>query len=1215
MTLALTAPLNGAQLIEASAGTGKTWTIAGLYLRLVLERRLLPEQILVVTFTKAATAELRERLRTRLAHMLRRIDAGQCDEAFCDALYEAQGLTDDDKRADARRLLVAALHGFDQAAIYTIHGFCQRALADRAFASGLPFALELVPDPSAVLEQVVADFWRRKIVAWDPADAAVLPQALHAQYALAALRRAPGEKQEPTPATLARVVGAALARHEVALAGGDAVPPQPELEAQLQAAWATVRAEWPQAYAELRAKISADKRLSRSYARNHLATREAKCAAALAQDDFSAVTKDEREALAWFGRAKLEEKANEKAGASGPFAPDALADRIDALFDGAARIDARADAWRDWTRRRCIEWARTEFPARLRAARTQGFNDLLANLHAALCAPRGAALARTLAERYPAALIDEFQDTDALQFETFKRIYEPALEGKGGASLIFVGDPKQAIYSFRGADLHAYLAAANWAQRLPPLRANFRSDARLIDALNAVFMQPQRQDRAPFRMPELQFVPVEAGRAGAAGALRLGDETDPPPLVFERLPAREDGKAHTKGEARERIAQAVASEIAWLLDPASGASLNGAPVAGRDIAVLVGKHAQGDLVRRALAARGIGCAARATASVWASDEAAQLLRLFGALAQLQHEARVRAALVTDLIGLDASALARREHDEDEAQRWQQKLERWALVWRRQGALALLRTVLVDCEAYARLAAMRDGERRLTNLAHLAELIAAEEPRLHGADALVAWLARQVEDPPGGEAAELRLESDENLVQIVTVHKSKGLEYGIVFAPFLWEGVGTPEGLALVHEAAPPHRAVLDLAPDDAASARAQSERYDESLRLAYVALTRAKHRCQVVWGEIADAEASPLAWFVFGGGPQTGGLPERAVIDAGFAELERAGAGAIAVRTLVLRPAAAVAMEAKADTLVAAKPPAPLPAPLRQTSFSGLMHGASAADLPDHDQFAAGAEAGPDAAMRFAFPRGAAAGDCLHAIAERIDWQAPSADWLPAIRAALRAMQADARFADLAPEAVAQWLDEVRQAPLDIGATAQDTHGQASATLGRVPCQATRREIAFALPLHQARFDALADAARAAGYAVPHLSAEQWRGSLRGYIDLVYQYAGKVYIADYKSNALGLALDDYHPQALEDAMHAHGYHLQHLLYTVAVDRWLRARIAGYDYDTHFGGVRYLFLRGMSPAAPGRGVVSTRAPRALIETLSRLLDAASAKEAA
>ena len=161
MTLALIAPLNGAQLIEASAGTGKTWTIAGLYLRLVLERRLLPEQILVVTFTKAATAELRERLRTRLAYMLRRIDAGQCDEAFCDALYETLGLADDDKRADARRLLVAALHGFDQAAIYTIHGFCQRALADRAFASGLPFALELVPDPSAVLEQVVADFWRQ----------------------------------------------------------------------------------------------------------------------------------------------------------------------------------------------------------------------------------------------------------------------------------------------------------------------------------------------------------------------------------------------------------------------------------------------------------------------------------------------------------------------------------------------------------------------------------------------------------------------------------------------------------------------------------------------------------------------------------------------------------------------------------------------------------------------------------------------------------------------------------------------------------------------------------------------------------------------------------------------------------------------------------------------------------------------------------------------
>lgn len=1212
MTLALSAPLAGAQLIEASAGTGKTWTIAGLYLRLVLERRLLPEQILVVTFTKAATAELRERLRGRLAQMLRRIDTGDSDEDFCDALYETLGLAHDERCADARRLLVAALHGFDQAAIFTIHGFCQRALADRAFASGLPFALELVPDPSAVLEQVVADFWRRKIVAWDPADGPVLPQALHAQYALAALRRAPGEKREPTPATLARLVGTALARHEVELAGGDPVAPEPELDAQLRAAWAAVRVDWVQAYAELRARIGADKRLSRSYRRNDLATREAKCAAALAQEDFTAVADGDREALAWFSRTRLEEKANEKASDAnaGPFAPDPLADRIDALFSCAARVEARADAWRDWTRRRCIEWARTEFPARMRAARTQGFDDLLANLHAALRGPRGTALARTLAERYPAALIDEFQDTDALQFDTFKRIYAPAIEAgaQGGAtraSLIFVGDPKQAIYSFRGADLHAYLDAARWAKRLPPLRANFRSDARLIDALNAVFTQPERQQRAPFRMPELAFVPVEAGRAGAAGALQLGTETDPPPLVFERLPAREDGSAHTKTDARERIARAVASEIAWLLDPASGARLNGVPVAGRDIAVLVGKHAQGDLVRRALADRGIGCAARATASVWASDEAAQLLRLFGALAQLQHEARVRAALVTDLIGLDASALARREHDEDEAQRWQMKLERWAQVWRRQGALALLRTVLVDGDAYARLAAMRDGERRLTNLAHLAELIAAEEPRLHGADALVAWLARQVEDPPGGEAAELRLESDENLVQIVTVHKSKGLEYGIVFAPYLWEGVGTPEGMALVHEVQAPHRAVLDLAPDEAASARAQSERYDESLRLAYVALTRAKHRCHVVWGEIADAQASPLAWFVFGGGPQAAELPARAVIDAGFAELVRAGAGAIAVRELQVRAASVAVASAGAEPLVAATAPAPLPAPLRQTSFSGLMHGASAADLPDHDQFAPGAEAGPEAAMRFAFPRGAAAGDCLHAIAERIDWQAPWAQWLPAIRDALRAMQADARFAALAPEAVAQWLDEVRHAPLDA----------TGATLAQVPRGATRREIAFALPLQRARFDVLAEAARQAGYAVPRLAPEQWRGSLRGYIDLVYQHAGKVYVADYKSNALGLALDDYHPRALDDAMHAHGYHLQHLLYTVAVDRWLRTRIAGYDYDTHFGGVRYLFLRGMSATAPGRGVVGTRAPRALIETLSRLLDAAAAKEAA
>lgn len=1203
--LALEAPITGAHLIEASAGTGKTWTIAGLYLRLVLERELGPEQILVVTFTNAATAELRERLRDRLAQMLALIDTGACAEPFCQALYDQLGLADDTRRAAARGRLAYALQAFDDAAISTIHGFCQRALADRAFSSGLPFELELMPDPSAMLEQVVADFWRRKIVAWDPADAAVVPEALHARYARAVLARAEGEKRDPTPATLARFVRGALSRHEVNVVGGEEVAPEPELDARLAARWSALRAGWPAQFEALSARIAADKRLAKSYQRNHLASRAAKCADALEATDFTELPTAAREAFEWFRHSTLEAKA------AGAFERDPLALALDELFEFAARSAERDARWRVWTRRRCIEWARQEFPARLRAARAQGFDELLANLHTALAQSKDGALGRALAKRYPAALIDEFQDTDPLQYDTFVHIYRAA---PATTTLFFVGDPKQAIYSFRGADLYAYLGAADWARPLPPLLQNFRSAPRLIEAVNAVFMQPPRMGRASLRMPELVFAAAQPGVREVA-PLSVDGVVDPAPLVIECLPAAADGKPIGKAEARERIATAVAGEIAHLLDPAAHARIADAPLAGRDIAVLVGTHAHGETVRRALARRGVASAVRSRESVWASDEARQLLRLFAALAELQHEGLVRAALAGELIGLDAAGLLERERDEACAQDWRQRLDRWLALWRRQGALALLRTVLVEQGAYERIAAGREGERRLTNLAHLAELIGAAQPRLRGPDALAAWLQAMVDDPPGGEEAELRLESDENLVQIVTIHKSKGLEYPVVFAPFLWEGLRAPEATALYHEDAPPHRAVLDIAPDEAARARAQSERYDESLRLAYVALTRAKLRCHVVWGPIADAQTSPLAWLLFGGAPDASALPAAATIEAALEALRDAANGTIALRALEAAPRPRLPL-AQDDTVLAAAAVVRTPPPaLRATSFSGLMHGAAAIDLPDHDQFAPAADAAPvpaapaasdlapvldlpgapaqARALRFAFPRGPAAGDCLHTIAERIDWQADSAQWLDAIRAALRAARYDDR---VAPEALAAWLDEARRAPL------------AGFTLADIPLRATRREIAFLLPLARVRFAEVAVRARAAGYPVPELGPEQWEGLLRGFVDLVFVHAGRVYIADYKSNHLGDALADYHEAALADAMHMHGYHLQHLLYTVAIDRWLRARIAGYDYDTHFGGVRYLFLRGMSPHAPGRGVVATRPPRALVAHLSALLGA-------
>ncbi len=1190
--MAATAPLAGVQRIEASAGTGKTWTLSGLLLRFVIEHGVPVDRILAVTYTRAATAELRERVRRRLQDMLDLLEGREVDDELCRLL--ARRCADRDL---ARRRTLAALRSFDEAPISTIHGFCQRALADRAFACGLPFDFEVVAEAQDARLQVAEDFWRREVS--ERADGDLPGPELHALFAGWLMQR------EESPAKLSRWLKPLLDKGELHIEP----PPQPppgRAPGSPLAIFQRAVTLWSGERERIVALLTRHPSLNQNKYRPASIVNWARELDAFLVPAGDSLTVPEP--LHKFTREGVEAARK----GSGEVPHHVFFELARQLAEASKDVVAYFE-WR-WLalRLRLLARAPSEIRTRLRDERLQSYRDMLVDLREALRDPAsGPALVGALRRRYPVALIDEFQDTDPVQYDIFRCLYLEA-PPDSGVTLFMVGDPKQAIYAFRGADVFAYLRASRAAPSMHALAQNQRSIEALVQAVNALFGAGPN----PFVFPDIGFTPATAsGRPQPA--LVDPEGTDVAPLRWF-LAAPDGADAWGKGQARKWAAAACAGEIERLLAQSRAGSLRlGArPLGAGDIAVLVDSGAHGVLVRAALAVHGIASAMRLRDSVFRSPEAEQLERVLRAAAEPRRDSLLRAALATELLGLTAPELARLDQDRPAWDRWAGVFEQCHETWRARGFMPMIRRLLAAEGVAGRLSAFQDGARRLTNLFHLAELLHVESGRLPGVAAQLAWFAGQRQEPAGAEDQELRLESDENLVQIMTVHASKGLEYPVTFVPFLWDGISRVDGEEPLyyHDRAADDRATLDARrpADPAALALAQREERAERLRLAYVALTRARNRCYVCWGRISEAGASPLGWLLHGDGERLDPtLPDDAGLRQRIDDLGRLAAGAM--RIIDDAPAGdGDRPDTAATDLVPARVlRTPVPAPFRLASFSSLKRRVDArAEQPDHDDEVDPAVAAshprrpPPDGSRFGFPAGADAGDCLHAMLESIDFSRPVAQSSAAI---LRALGAHQLPPDWLP-AVCDWLGEVCATPLP------DGRGAGTFRLADLAPADTLRELPFHLPLAGVEVARIADIARRHGYALAPMQAQSLTGFLNGFIDLVARHDGRYYIADYKSHWLGVEAPDYGMAPLDAVMDRDHYRLQLLLYTVAVNRWLATRIAGYGYDTHFGAVHYLFLRGMHPqwqaeAGTSAGVLVDRPPRALVEELDLLLGAA------
>jgi exodeoxyribonuclease V beta subunit len=1140
----------GITLVEASAGTGKTFAITMLVLRAVVELQVPIDKILIVTFTKAATEELRLRIRTRLVEA-RDLFAGKGLEAGApDATISvwAESVSD---RQQALQNLQLALADIDRAGVFTIHGFCQRMLAEQALESGQLFDVELLADIEHIRTQIAEDFWRSRIYSLTP-----LPCGLVI-------------KDFPTPELLLASVS------EAKRANCHIEPSVGLLEeslARLDGAMAQLTAWWRESGDALNELILNG--LGQGHFKKPFSERFDQWFVGLA--DF--LTGDIK-ALPDMGKLIRENLAEELNGHKikgeekkrAYLATWPLPEREVEEFSAAASellLTLRVEL---------AEKLRAETKTRLERLGNIGFDDLISRLSEALQGDRGLALKNLIGGRFEVALIDEFQDTDGLQWHIFSTIF-----GGGAHALYLIGDPKQAIYKFRGADIHSYFLARKAANRLLTLEKNYRSHPFLVGEVNRLFTSRQR----PFFFPPevLDYRPVLAAKSPEDVDL-LRNGVSLAGMVYCTLAANEEDSAGRwfSGKAAERFLKYAVAEIGRLLDPAIPVTVRAEGqrlLAPHDIAVLVRSHRQAEAYRQALAEASIPAVVDSRQSVFHTDQCRELLLLLQAIATPGDMVTLRTALTIPWFGFTGNTLYELWCDEERVNQLHSRFLEYHQRWREQGFLAMMSRLLVAEEVLVTLAGGKLAERAIANINHLLELVQEQESSTNlGMSQVVQWLLKMTADDSGTENTELLLESDEEAVRIVTMHGAKGLEYPVVFCPYLWYRSDRLSGEKYqISGHDDDHRLVVDLGSERFRERQDQAvdEQMAEELRLLYVAVTRAKIRCYIMWANVkphssvADSCKSALGYLLFAGGALPHG-EQQALLQT--------------LRQDNSVQLVAIAAEDDCQPMAMARP---MPKELRSLVPSGrslytdwqMSSYSAMAMLSEYEEEGEVPVSGAGRPIPVpGLPAGASFGNVIHDLLDELSFAAIG----QGKQDALLLRQKCLRYGVVAdPGEIGRLLQQVVATPL-LPTTSTDNF-----SLAMLDAHRCLKEMGFYFHLGRLATERINTVLADEPTVVP-LSHKTMRGYLTGFIDLVCEYRDKFYILDYKTNFLGDTLADYQGDRLLAAMQAHNYGLQYWIYTLVLHRHLHNRLANYRYQDHFGGVMYLFVRGMAPDVPGNGV--------------------------
>lgn len=1192
----VTLPLKQVNLIQASAGTGKTYTIGSLYLRLLLQvgednfpRPLNVEEILVVTFTEMATEELKQKIRERITDAIQKFSAYQTenDESVFknDEFLTALCQRIDDLSLAIQRLKLAE-QNMDLASIFTIHGFCRRMLMQYAFHSGVHFNLELISDQSDLLKQFANEFWRENFY----------PQPFEVANFIAQSFKSPDDVLEILKHDIGKDFDAELEDKSLLTLPLEAL--FKKLSEQ-QALIEQIKQTWRENEIDIKAFIAEElnkKRLNgNKYKSNNLPGYYKRV-----NDWVKSVTdiKLNEDITKYFTQSVVNENAaKEKQPNHSP-----ILEKLDELVEEYQRIIPR-----DLLRKLILQHYRQGIQQKLleykRNHQEKSFDDLLRLLSDALQSEQGNELAQMIRFQYPFAMIDEFQDTDGLQDHIFSKIYRenPAKD----TGFIMIGDPKQAIYRFRGADIFTYLKAAKEADKSFYLTKNYRSEKNVVEGVNALF----HFENSPFIYDNIEFSKV--GAREDHRQFYLNDKREP----AYRFYLTEDKLD------KATLARTCAISIQhWLKSAGENKAVfrndeNEATLQAADIAVLVRDKNEAALVKNELQQLGI-------ASVYLSDQssvfdsrmAKDLVQVLKACLNVA-ERPILNAIATALFGLNTAEIHQIHHDEQNWQRWAESFARYQQTWQRQGVLPMLHQLLLEQNIAERLLSQATGERDLTDFLHLAEILQQATSLNESEAALLSWFEKQIQGE-GRQEAQIRLESERQLVKIVTIHKSKGLEYGLVWLPFLAVPSRDPsksnkqlKDVNLYYDK-DKDRIFWDM--QNRHLAALYQEAFAEELRLLYVALTRAKYQMAFALPTQFDKKWNPLLYVL-----TQGAIGETADLSQTYATESLLNEFKARMQDVEIDPAEKLeklpplSLSYQETDLAVAKFDGKIEQDWRVTSFTGIEQAHTRRNYlnesavkqsvifdesKDYDsqtevektQQDLTALSDEDEQIMLELPRGKQVGTLLHRYLEKNNFDALTAEL--SMSKLCQDLQLDETFV----EPLQSWFSRIVQTPLQ---------KDSALTLATLPSEDCIKEMPFYLAI-QDHFNVSGfNQALSAYHHLPSesLQFEDIQGMLRGTIDLVFRHNGQYYLLDYKSNFLGEHLVDYAPKALQKAMLHHHYDWQYLLYTLALHRYLKSVDKGYDYERDFGGVFYLFLRGMNGEAQS-GVFFDRPDIQLIRAL-------------
>ncbi|MFQ3249557.1 MAG: exodeoxyribonuclease V beta subunit [Glaciecola sp.] len=1207
--------LNCRHLIEASAGTGKTFNITRLYARLILEKKLSVQEILVMTYTRAATEEIKSRVAAFLLEIHNEWRSDKPSE-FTQTMIERVGIDEGDA------LLTAALLSLDEASIFTIHGFCQRVLKQFAVSLNADLELELLTDSSDLILESVQDYLR--VLSKNEHEFALLSSknwhipdnffsefrsAISSYLSLSEVTMADIEFDEceslkkhiQESAELIQELFNDLKANKSIFFNASVNGHKDEVKRSAE--W-DVLIDWFIPVLDFIDKTRAGSKLNQTKMSHEelvqLLTTPAEMGTFTNGNRFrsSAESKELLEPLKLF-RTDLKKSLDKSI--KNLEQRGQLVEVLSVVKQGIYSIRER------------IEKAKQK-------AHVVLFDDLISVFANAL-QKQSTNLVDAIRKQFPVALVDEFQDTDRHQYQILDLLYPKADKN---SLLLMIGDPKQAIYGFRGGDIFVYLAAKQDADYIWFMDTNWRSSSDMVQGYNRLFWGhslQEEQAREVFGF-DIHYEKINSTEKAKAAASPLSDSLNSRAAMTYMLST--DGSLEAgsptnskrkKAELEEQVLEWSSLEILRLL---SDAKIGDEAVVPADIAILVKDKVEASLVKNSLDAVGLS-------AVYLSDKTPlfttpQAIELYRVLDAILHStdrsilvAGANSSLLSRVLFKDSNVSEARAqlaelHNDLMHPMWDKLVTacfQFKEKWQEQGIFSLLLGLIK--ENYTPVNA---AERSLTNMMHLAEAMAKNAVLNKLPEQQLAWLSHQIFDHVSDEEMQLRLESDANLIKIVTQHGSKGLEYPIVFVPFgnKYKDPSKRNTSTIQHfkyQDIRNKQTKYQLGATQLSLDEFTKQENAERMRLLYVAVTRAEHRCYL--GIVDDVSNSDSALNTALGIP-SGVLNDCKALDAEPHSLLPAWLGAVdesSIADVNVRPQALNQYEMQSDIML----PEYVDATLSQrsawliSSFSNLSrfqrnnsvghydlaqpnqislhaiesaseHSSIGVELPNETPQSKYED---KSAIRYQLEKGADTGNLLHDILEDVDFTDPN--WDEASSVALSKYHA---LSENERIALFDWLESCLKTPLN--------NDFCLAELGK---SSTLREAEFYFPMPNLKVRDVAKVMhqyrqhvqkRRALPALPiHMGdIPELSGMMHGFIDLIFEKNDKYYVADYKSTHLGDSSIEYSTEHMHKNNQQHLYDLQYLLYSLALHKYLKQQLPNYSFEKHFGGVYYLYLRGMSP---------------------------------